>query len=230
MESKKIAKVEQVNMKLEVVMIGVSDVDRAKAFYENLGWRLDADFAAGGFRVVQLTPHNSPTSIIFGKGIASPKPGVMDSLVLVVSDIAAAHSELKARGVDISDVYHYTAGPFNEAVENARAAGRDAEARSYYSFLSFKDPDGNGWLLQEIQTRLPGREWASTQGLDIPKIAELLHETEQHHGAYESTHAQHNWWDWYAAYFSSRRNGDTSEQASAAADRYMDEVFHVPPR
>lgn len=218
----------QVDMKLEVVVIGVSDVDRAKTFYQNLGWRLDADFANGGFRVIQLTPHNSPTSIIFGKGIAAPKPGAVDSLVLVVTDITAAHEELKSRGVDVSEIFHYTAGPFNEAVENARVGGRDAEGRSYYSFLSFKDPDGNGWLIQEIQTRLPGREWAKEN--DIPTLAELLRESEQHHGQYEGTHAKHHWWDWYAPYISARQNGNSPEEAVAAADRYMDEVFKIPSR
>jgi catechol 2,3-dioxygenase-like lactoylglutathione lyase family enzyme len=152
-------KVEPADMKLEVVLIGVSDVDRAKAFYENLGWRLDIDVAAGDFRGVQLTPHNSQASIIFGKGIASAKPGSVQSLVLAVDDIDAARDDLIARGVDVSEVFHYAGGPFNNAVENPRVSGRDPQGRCYFSFASFSDPDGNGWLLQEIQTRLPGREW-----------------------------------------------------------------------
>ena len=161
METTKIAKVESVDMKLEVVVLGVSDVDRAKAFYENLGWRLDADFAKGDdWRVVQLTPHNSEASIIFGKGIASPRPGLADSLILAVDDVDAARDDLIARGADVSEVFHYAGGPFNIIVgENPRVSGPDPEGRSYYSFASFEDPDGNGWLLQEIQTRLPGREW-----------------------------------------------------------------------
>jgi catechol 2,3-dioxygenase-like lactoylglutathione lyase family enzyme len=159
METTKSVK-ESVDMKLEVVVLGVSDIDRVKAFYENLGWRLDADFATGDdFRVVQLTPHNSQTSIIFGKGVTTAKPGSADSLTLAVNDVDAARAELIARGVDVSEVFHYAGGPFNNAVKNPRVRGRDRQGRSYYSFASFSDPDGNGWLLQEIQTRLPGREW-----------------------------------------------------------------------
>jgi catechol 2,3-dioxygenase-like lactoylglutathione lyase family enzyme len=220
------------DMKLEAVVLGVSDVDRAKAFYENLGWRLDADFAAGDFHAVQLTPHNSAASIIFGKGITSTKPGSVDSLVLAVDDIIAARDDLIARGVDVSEVFHYAGGPFNNAVENPRVGGRDPQGRSYYSFASFEDPDGNGWLLQEIQTRLPGREWELTraQAMDVATLAALLHETEEHHGHYEKTHAEHHWWDWYAPYLSARQNGSSSEEAAAAANRYMEEVLHVLPR
>jgi catechol 2,3-dioxygenase-like lactoylglutathione lyase family enzyme len=233
MEATQIAKAKPVDMKLEVVMIGVSDVDRAKAFYEKLGWRLDANFAAGNFHAVQVTPPNSGASIIFGKGIPSPEPGSARGLVLAVDDVGAARDELIARGVDVSEVFHYAGGPFNLTVgENPRVSGRDPEGRSYYSFASFEDPDGNGWLLQEIQTRLPGREWKLTQAraTDVGTLAELLHETEQHHGAYERTHGEHHWWDWYAPYFNARQNGSTPEEAAAAADRHMDEVLHVPPR
>jgi catechol 2,3-dioxygenase-like lactoylglutathione lyase family enzyme len=152
--------VKPVDMKLEVVLLGVSDVDRAKAFYENLGWRLDADFViSDDFRVVQLTPHNSEASIIFGKGVTSAKSGSASTLVLAVDDIEAARDDLIARGVEVSEVFHYAGGPFNNAVKNPRVGGRDPQGRSYFSFASFEDPDGNGWLLQEIQTRLPGREW-----------------------------------------------------------------------
>jgi catechol 2,3-dioxygenase-like lactoylglutathione lyase family enzyme len=220
----------QIDMKLEVVLLGVSDVDRAKAFYEKLGWRLDADFAAGDdFRVLQLTPHNSEASIIFGKGVTSAKPGSADSLVLAVDDIAAARDDLLARGVAVSEVFHYAGGPFNNAVENPRVGGRDPQGRPYYSFASFEDPDGNGWLLQEIQTRLPGREWELTrpQAMDVATLADLLRETEEHHGHYEGTHAEHHWWDWYAPYLSARQNGSNPEEAAAAADRYMDGVLHV---
>ncbi len=233
MEATKLAKAKSVDVKLEVVMIGVSDVDRAKAFYEKLGWRLDANFAAGDFHAVQVTPHNSPASIIFGKGIPSPEPGSARGLVLAVDDVGAARDELIARGVDVSEVFHYAGGPFNLTVgENPRVSGRDPEGRSYYSFASFEDPDGNGWLLQEIQTRLPGREWKLTRAraTDVGTLAELLHETEQHHGAYEKTHGEHHWWDWYAPYLNARQNGSTPEEAAAAADRHMDEVLHVPPR
>jgi catechol 2,3-dioxygenase-like lactoylglutathione lyase family enzyme len=233
METTKLAKVESVDMKLEVVVLGVSDVDRAKAFYENLGWRLDADFAKGDdFRVVQLTPHNSGASIIFGKGVTAAKPGSANSLTLAVNDIDAARDELIARGVDVSEVFHYAGGPFNNAVENPRIGGRDPQGRSYYSFASFEDPDGNGWLLQEIQTRLPGREWKQTraQAMDVATLAELLRETAEHHDHYEKTHAEHHWWDWYAPYLSARQNGSSPEEAAAAADRYMEELLHVLPR
>ena len=217
--------VKPVDMKLEVVVLGVSDVDRAKAFYGNLGWRLDADFDFGDFRVVQLTPHNSDASIIFGKGITSAKPGSADSLVLAVDDVAAARDDLIARGVAVSEVFHYAGGPFNKAVENPRVVGRDPQGRSYFSFASFEDPDGNGWLLQEIPTRLPGREWNLTgpRDLDVAILAELLRETEERHGHYEKTHAEHHWWDWYAPYVSARQNGGSPEEAAAAADRYMKE-------
>ena len=211
---------EPVDMKLEVVVIGVSDVDIAKAFYEKLGWRLDADFAKGDFRVVQLTPHNSGCSIIFGKGVTSPKPGAVKSLTLAVDDIEAARNDLIERGIKVSEVFHFADGPFNDATKNARLSGRDSEGRSYFSFASFEDPDGNGYLLQEIKTRLPGREWKSTA--DVATLAELLHETEQHHGNYEKTHGTHNWWDWYAPYLSARQNGSSPEEAAAAADRYME--------
>src|ERR1051325_1892543 len=153
------AEFEPVDMKLEVVVLGVTDVDRAKAFYEHLGWRLDADFAKGEVRVVQLTPHNSEASIIFGKGITAPSPGSVQSLVLAVDNIEAARDELVARDVEVSEGFHFAAGPFNVVGQNSRVAGRDPQGRSYYSFASFEDPDRNGWLLQEIQTRLPGREW-----------------------------------------------------------------------
>jgi catechol 2,3-dioxygenase-like lactoylglutathione lyase family enzyme len=220
------AKVEPVDMKLEVVLLSVSDVDRAKAFYENLGWRVDIDIAVGDFRGVQITPHHSEASIIFGSGMPAAA-GSTQNLVLAVADIDAARADLVGRSVDVSEVFHYAAGPFNETVPNPRVAGRDPEHRSYFSFASFKDPDGNEWLLQEITTRLPGREWKS---MDVGTLAELLHETAEHHDHYEKTHAEHNWWNWYAPYLSARQHGRSSEDAVAAADRYMDEVFHIPPR
>src|SRR5262249_50674657 len=170
--------VEAGDMKLEVVTLGVSDVDRAKAFYENLGWRLDADFAMGdGFRVVQLTPPGSECSIHIGTGITSAKPGSADRLILAVNDINAARDDLIARGVAVSEVFH-------RAGENSRVFGRDPQGRSYNSFASFEDPDGNGWLLQEIRTRLPGREWKLTRAraMDVATLSELLRETEERHG------------------------------------------------
>ncbi|ABS25265.1 Glyoxalase/bleomycin resistance protein/dioxygenase [Anaeromyxobacter sp. Fw109-5] len=222
----------QVDMKLEVILIAVSDVDRAKAFYEKLGWRLDIDVAAGGFRGVQLTPHNSEASIIIGKGVTATNAGSAESLVLAVSDIDAARADLIARGVDVSEVFHYAGGPFNNTLENPRVRGRDPQGRPYLSFASFEDPDGNCWLLQEIRTRLPGREWKSTRAgaSDVANLAELLRETAEHHDRYEKTHAEHRWWDWYAPYLGARQNGSSPEDAGAAADRYMEEVHHVLPR
>ena len=220
------------DMKLEVLLLPVSDVDRAKAFYEKAGFRLDIDVANENFRGVQFTPPGSEASIIFGKGIKSAKPGLPDSLILAVDDIDAARDDLIARGVDVSVVFHYAGGPFNNAVENPRVVGRDPQGRSYHSFASFEDPDGNGWLLQEIKTRLPGREWKLTRArtMDVATLAEILRETEEHHGHYEKTHAKHHWWDWYAPYLSARQNGSNPEEAAAAADHYMEEVLHVPPR
>jgi catechol 2,3-dioxygenase-like lactoylglutathione lyase family enzyme len=232
MATTKVPRVEPVDLKLEVVVLGVSDVDRAKAFYEKLGWRVDADFATGpDFRVVQVTPHNSQASVIFGKGITTAKPGSADSLLLAVDDIDAARADLIARGVVVSEVFHDAGGIFHHAGKNARVAGRDPQGRSYASFASFEDPDANGWMLQEIQTRLPGREWKSSPARkDVAILAKLLHETAEHHDTYEKTHAKHNWWDWYAPYLSARENGSSPQEAAGAADRYMEEVHHVPPR
>src|SRR6201984_165728 len=149
-------KEEPVDMKLEVVVVGVSDVDRAKAFYEKLGWRLDADFVKGDdFRVIPFTPHNSQASMIFGKGVPSPKPGSVQSLTLAVDDIEAARKDLIGRGAKVSEVFQYAGGPFNNTGKNPRFSGRDPEGRSYFSFASFEDPDGNGYLLEESKHAFP---------------------------------------------------------------------------
>lgn len=220
----------ELDVKLEVVFIAVADVDRAKAFYEKLGWRLDIDVVVGDFRGVQMTPPNSATSIIFGKGITSAKPGSSNNLVLAVADIDAVRKALVTRGVEVSEIFHYAAGPFNNTVPNPRVNGRDPEGRSYFTFASFEDPDGNSWLLQEITARLPGREWQSAQSAtDVPALAELLRETGHAHDRFEKSHAKHEWWDWYAPYLSARQNGSTSEEAAASADRYMEDVMHVLP-
>ena len=151
MATTKSAKAEPVAMKLEVVVLGVSNVDRAKAFYEKLGWRLDGDFATGeDFRAVQLTPPHSPCSVAFGKGVTTGEPGSVRRLILAVDDIDAARADLVSRGAEVSELFHLAGG---------RIPGRDPEGRSYQTYASFSDPDGNGWLLQEITTRLPGREW-----------------------------------------------------------------------
>jgi catechol 2,3-dioxygenase-like lactoylglutathione lyase family enzyme len=222
---------EPVDMKLEVVIIPVSDVDRAKAFYQKLGFRLDIDIVNENFRGVQFTPPHSEASIIFGKGVTSAKSGSAD-LVLAVDNIDAVREDLIAHGVNVSEVFHYAGGPFNNAVENPRVSGRDPQGRSYFSFASFEDPDGNRWLLQEITMRLPGREWEQkrTRRIDVATLAELLRETSEHHDGYEKTHAEHHWWDWYAPYLSARQSGSNADEAAVAANRYMDEVFHVPPR
>jgi catechol 2,3-dioxygenase-like lactoylglutathione lyase family enzyme len=146
------------DMKLEVVVVPVSDVDRAKEFYTRLGWRLDADFVDGAdFRVVQVTPPGSPCSVIFGTDITAAPPGSSESLILVVTDLEAARTELVGLGVEVSAVFHDAGGVFHHAGTKGRVAGPDPQGRSYASFASFSDPDGNGWLLQEITTRLPGR-------------------------------------------------------------------------
>jgi catechol 2,3-dioxygenase-like lactoylglutathione lyase family enzyme len=140
-----------VDMKLEVVTLAVSDVDRAKAFYQSLGWRLDADIVRGDdFRVVQLTPPHSACSVAFGKGVTKAQPGSAERLILVVDEIDAAREALVRRGAEVSGVFHLDGGP---------VPGPDPEGRSYQTYASFTDPDGNAWLLQEIKTRLPGREW-----------------------------------------------------------------------
>ena len=146
------------NFKLEVIVLPVSDVDRAKAFYESLGWRLDADFPGDdGFRVIQLTPPGSEAAIIFGNDVSNAAPGATQGLYLVVDDIEAARADLAARGVDISEVYHDAGGVFEHAGTDHRVPGPDPGHGSYASFASFTDPDGNGWVLQEVRQRAPGR-------------------------------------------------------------------------
>jgi catechol 2,3-dioxygenase-like lactoylglutathione lyase family enzyme len=219
------------NMKIEVVIIPVSDVDRAKAFYEKLGFRLDIDIVNENFRGVQFTPQPSETSIIFGKGVTSARLGSAD-MILAVDNVDAAREDLIARGITVSEVFHYAGGPLNNTVENPRESGRDPQGRSYFSFASFEDPDGNRWLVQEITTRLPGREWEQNRAetMDVAALAELLRETSEHHDAYEKTHAKHNWWDWYAPYLSARQSGRNPEEASAVADRHMQALHDVPAR
>jgi catechol 2,3-dioxygenase-like lactoylglutathione lyase family enzyme len=147
-----------VDMKLEVVVVPVSDVDQAKHFYQGLGWRQDADFAASpDFRVVQLTPPGSACSIIFGTGLTSAAPGSSQGLQLTVGDIEAARAELIEHGADVSEIFHDTTGVFHHAGNEERVPGPASDHASYGSFAAFSDPDGNGWLLQEITTRLPGR-------------------------------------------------------------------------
>src|ERR1700693_2436956 len=209
METTKTAKVESVDMKLEVVVLGVSDVDRAKAFYENLGWRLDADFATGDdFRVIQFTPPGSGCSVIFGKNVTAAAPGSAQGLYLIVSDIEAARHELVAHGVDASEVVH-DAGAGDAGTDQPylfgrlRVSGPDPEHRSYRSFGSFSDPDGNGWLLQEVTTRLAGRiDPATTTFASANDLASALRRAGAAHGQDEARAGQGdpNWPDWYAEY------------------------------
>ena len=210
-------------MKLEVVELPVGDVDRAKQFYESIGWRLDADFATSDeFRVVQLTPPGSPAAVIFGAGITNAEPGSVDSLILAVDDVEAARAELVAKGVDVSEVFHDEGGVFHHAGTEGRVPGLDPERRSYGSWASFSDPDGNGWLLQEIRTRLPGRGL----GLDVATLTDLLRETEERHGAYEPTAPRHHWSGWYAAYVVARERGRTPDEAAQDARLHIE----TPPR
>ena len=195
-----------VDMKLEVVVIPVADVDRAKRFYGGLGWRLDADFVVGdAFRGVQFTPPGSSCSIHFGTGITSAVPGSVRNLYLVVPDIAAARTQLVARGVDVSEVFH-RAGPGKPPV-----SGRDPERRSYSSFATFSDPDGNEWLLQEVTARLPGRVKADDTTFTSPtELASALRRAEVAHGEHEKrTGGQRdaNWPEWYAAYMIAEQAG-----------------------
>ena len=197
------------NMKLEVVIVPVSDVDRAKAFYEKLGFRLDIDIANENFRVIQFTPPRSEASIIFGKGVTSVRAGSAE-LVLAVDDLDAARDDLIGRGVNVSEVFHYAGGPFNNAVEKPRVAGRDPEGRSYFSFVSFEDPDGNRWLVQEITTRLLGRiDSAATTFNSVSDLSSALRRAEAAHGEHEKRAGQRdaNWPDWYAKYMVAEQAG-----------------------
>ncbi len=208
----------KVDLKLEVVIIPVSDVDRAKGFYGSLGWRLDADFAAGDWRGVQMTPPGSACSIIFGKGVTTAVPGSVQGTFLVVGDIEAARAELVGHGADVSEVFHFE-GPLHVVGTNGRVPGPDPEGQSYRSWASFSDPDGNSFLLQEIKTRLPGR---GLSNLDVPTLTELLREAEKHHGEYEPTAPKHHWSGWYAAYIVARQQGKTPEEAAKAGALHME--------
>jgi catechol 2,3-dioxygenase-like lactoylglutathione lyase family enzyme len=203
------AAVGRVDMKLEAVVLPVSDVDRAKTFYESLGWRLDADLGNADFRIVQLTPPGSGCSIQFGTGLSSAAPGAALGL-LVVSDIEAAHDELIGDGVEASEVFHDAHGGYNRFDANARALGPDPQRRTYASFVTFSDPDGNEWHLQEITNRLPGRVDPTTTFSSAGDLARALERAEAAHGEHEKRtgQADPNWPDWYAAYMVAERAGD----------------------
>src|SRR5450432_3790209 len=207
------ASVARVDMKLEAVVIPVTDVDCAKEFYGKLGWRLDADFPIdNGFRVVQFTPPGSGCSIQFGTNITSAKPGSAQGLYLIVSGIEAAREELVARGVAVSEVFHAgTPGAqFEPNGTNGRVGGPAADHASYGSFATFSDPDGNGWLLQEVTTRLPGRVDRAETAFASPRdLASALRRAETAHGEHEARtgEADPNWPDWYAEYMVAEQAG-----------------------
>ena len=210
-----------VDLKLEVVVVPVSDVDRAKRFYGSLGWRLDADFAFdNGFRVVQFTPPGSGCSVQFGTNITSAAPGSAQGLYLIVSEIEAACDELVARGAKISEVFHAgTPGAqFQRDGTSGRVSGPAPDHASYGSFATFSDLDGNSFLLQEIKTRLPGRGLS----MDVASLTELLREAEERHGEYEPTAPKHHWSGWYAAYIVARERGRTPEEAGNDAALHME--------
>ncbi|MER5601438.1 VOC family protein [Streptomyces sp. NPDC002265] len=199
------------DMKLEVVVVPVSDVERAKEFYTALGWRLDADVATGeDFRVVQVTPPGSPASVIFGTSVTDQAPGSARGLHLIVDDIDAAHDELNRRGAEPSEVFHDAGGVFHHAGTDARVPGPDPQRSSYGSFLSFSDPDGNGWMLQEVTTRLPGRlDHASTAFASTEDLVGALRRAAAAHGEHEArTGAEDpDWPDWYARYMVAEQAG-----------------------
>ena len=198
-----------VDLKLEVVAIPVADIDRAKAFYGTLGWTVDADFMVGkDFRAVQLTPPGSPSSIhLDPTGV----PGSAHGMFLVVSDIEAARRELIARGADVSDVFHFDG-------EHHPVPGPDPQGPSYRSFASFSDPDGNRWVLQQVNARLPGRGLSN----DLATLTDLLRDAEEHHGQYEPTAPKHHWSGWYAAYVLAREQGKTPEEAVKVATLHIE--------
>jgi catechol 2,3-dioxygenase-like lactoylglutathione lyase family enzyme len=206
----------KVDMKFEIVVIPVSDVDRSKEFYSRLGWRLDAEFASGAdYRVMQFTPPGSGCSIILGKNITAAAPGSAQGLYLIVSDIAAARAELLTHGVNVSEVFHNGAGVYSGSDEpyifgRRRDTGPDPEHGSYRSFLSFSDPDGNGWLLQEVTTRLPGRVAGNTTYGSAGDVAQALRRAAAAHGQHEAKIGKYdeNWPDWYAEYMVREQSGE----------------------
>ena len=206
----------KVDMKLEVVVIPVSDVARAKEFYGRLGWRLDADFDNGeGFRLIQFTPPGSGCSVIFGTNVTAAAPGSAQGLYLIVSDIEGARHELMSHGVDASEVFH-DAGDVHAGTDQPylfgrlRVSGQDPEHRSYRSFVSFSDPDGNGWLLQEVTTRAPGRVAGDTTYASAGDLTQALKRAAAAHGQHEARtgQADPNWPDWYAEYMVREQAGE----------------------
>jgi catechol 2,3-dioxygenase-like lactoylglutathione lyase family enzyme len=208
--------VARVDMKFEIVVIPVSNVDRAKEFYTRLGWRLDADYDNGSdFRVIQFTPPGSGCSVIFGKNVTGAAPGSAQGLYLIVSDIAAARKELVEHGVDATEVFHDAGGVYAGPDQpylfgRLRVSGPDPEHRSYRSFLSFSDPDGNGWLMQEITARLPGRVAGATTYSSAGDLSKALQRAAAAHGQHEARTGKPdpNWPDWYAEYMVREQSGE----------------------
>ena len=207
--------VRTLEMKLEVIVIPVSDVERAKQFYGGLGWRLDADFAFDdGFRVIQFTPPGSGASVIFGTNVTAAAPGSARGLYLVVSDLEAARKQLLSRGVKVSAPFH-GGGEVHTGVDephlfgSVRISGPDPEGRSYFSMASFSDPDGNGWVLQEVTTRLPGRVAGDTTFTSAAELAAALRRAAVAHGEHEKRTGEHdiNWADWYAEHIVNEQAG-----------------------
>jgi catechol 2,3-dioxygenase-like lactoylglutathione lyase family enzyme len=199
------------DFKLEVVVLPVTDVDRAKAFYASLGWREDADFATSDdFRVLQFTPPGSGTAVIFGTGLSSAAPGSVQGLHLVVSDLVATRATLIERGVEVSEIFHDAGGVFHHAGTEGRVAGPDPQRTSYATFASFADPDGNGWVFQEITTRLPGRlDPSTTTFSSVADLSAALQRAAAAHGEHEKRTGEEDaqWPDWYAAYMVSEQSG-----------------------
>ncbi|MEV0285909.1 MULTISPECIES: VOC family protein [unclassified Kribbella] len=206
------------DLKFEAVVIPVTDVDKAKAFYEQLDWRLDVDFAFdNGFRVVQFTPPGSPASVQFGSNITTAEPGSAQGLYLIVSDIEAARSELAARGVEVSEAFHpATPGAQFQADDSGRVNGPADERASYGSFATFTDPDGNGWLLQEVTKRLPGRvDPAETTYTSVDDLKQALTRAATAHGEHEKRNGgeyDEAWPEWYATYMVAERTGQELPQ------------------
>jgi catechol 2,3-dioxygenase-like lactoylglutathione lyase family enzyme len=192
------------DLRLEVVVLPVSDVDRAKAFYTGLGWRLDADFATGpDFRVIQVTPPGSACSVIFGTGVTDAAPGSAEGMQLVGNDIEAARADLAGHGAEVSEVFHDVGGVFHHGGTAGRADGPSVKRPSYGSWLSFTDPDGNRWFVQEVTTRLPGRATSALAAFDsVAGLADALRRAAAAHGKHEEEigHADADWPDWYAQY------------------------------
>jgi catechol 2,3-dioxygenase-like lactoylglutathione lyase family enzyme len=204
-----------VEMKLEAVVIPVSNADRAKEFYSKLGWRLDADRTGADFRLVQFTPPGSGSSIQFGVNLTSAAPGSAQAMLLAVSDIEAARNEFIARGVDASEVFHCDAGTACRFLGvGTRVNGPQPERLSYFSFVSFSDPDGNGWLLQEVTRRLPGRSAGDTKYSSARDLAQALHRAALAHGKHEAQtgKADPDWPDWYAEYMVREQSGEEPPQ------------------